>query len=129
VRLFATVALSDLAARRKVYPEAMNKPSERPAPGSTCALDDDALGDRIVEWRTLADRATSVEREGDIARLVLPSGPDLVAAAARLCVAETACCATTRFTIEIGSTQVVLTASAQGAPELLETLFPPELRR
>ncbi len=107
----------------------MNKPSERPAPRSTCALDDDGLGDRIVEWRTLAARATSVQREGDIARLVLPSDPDLVAATARLCVAETACCATTRFTIEIGRAQVVLTASAQGAPELLETLFPAERRR
>jgi hypothetical protein len=123
------VALSDPATRPKVYPEAMDKPSERLAPRSTCALDDDALGDRIVEWRMLADRATSVEREGDVARLVLPRDPDLVAATARLCVAETACCATTHFTIEIGSAQVVLTASAQGTPELLETLFPAELSR
>ena len=48
----------------------------------------------------------------------------MIANLARLCVAETACCAQTRFVIEINTEEVTLTAEAPGTPELLEALFP-----
>jgi MerR family transcriptional regulator, copper efflux regulator len=89
----------------------------------TCTLDDDALSGRIGEWAALAAAAISVERDGDIFRLVLPADPEHVAAAARLCASETACCVTTRFVLEIGGDGVVLTAQAPGTPGLIETLF------
>jgi hypothetical protein len=57
-------------------------------------------------------------------RLVLPAGPDMVAAAAGLCAAETACCDQTRFILEVAAGQVILTAAAPGAPGLLDALFP-----
>ncbi len=95
----------------------------------TCTLDADALRGRIADWRALSATAKSVERHGDTVRLVLPADPEHVASAARLCASETACCATTRFTLEIGVDRVVLTAEAPGTPGLVETLFPQAARR
>ena len=50
--------------------------------------------------------------------------PVVVANLARLSAAETACCAQTRFVIEVSAEQVTLTAEAPRTPELLEALFP-----
>jgi MerR family transcriptional regulator, copper efflux regulator len=88
-----------------------------------CSLDGEALTSRIAEWKTLAARAVSVEHAGDTLRLGLPADPDLLATAARLCAAETACCPTTSFILEIRTDQAVLVARAAGSPGLLETLL------
>jgi MerR family transcriptional regulator, copper efflux regulator len=88
-----------------------------------CTLDRDALVSRLGEWRALAAAATSAEPAGDGVRLVLPPEPDLVAAAARLCAAETACCDQTRFLLEVTAGQVTLTARAPGAPGLVEAMM------
>jgi DNA-binding transcriptional MerR regulator len=89
-----------------------------------CSLNQDALTARIGQWQALAAEATAVERAANIVRLILPADPDTVAAAAALCAAETACCAQTRFRLEITASQVTLTAEAPGSPDLLGILFP-----
>jgi hypothetical protein len=43
---------------------------------------------------------------------------------AALCAAETACCAGTRFVLEVTAGQVILTAQAPGTPGLLDMLVP-----
>lgn len=89
-----------------------------------CTLDREALVSRLDEWRALAAAATSAEQAGDGVRLVLPPEPDLAAAAARLCAAETTCCDQTRFLLEVSAGQVTLTARAPGAPGLIEAMLP-----
>jgi len=98
-----------------------------PGPGTGpwgCTLNHDALAARVGQWQALAAEATSVQRAGDIVRLVLPAGPDAVTAAAALCAAEAACCAQTRFRLEITAGQLALTAEAPDSPGLLDILFP-----
>lgn len=109
--------------------ELTTEPEHSPAPPRMCSLDDEALSERIDEWRTLAATAMSMEHDGHTVRLVLAAEPDLVAAAAALCAAETACCATTRFAMEIAADRVILTARAPGSPSLLDVLFPAEACR
>jgi hypothetical protein len=58
---------------------------------------------------------------------VATEAAELIAAAARLCAAGTACCRPVRFLLEIAAEAVVLTAWAPTAPGLLETLFPEDL--
>jgi DNA-binding transcriptional MerR regulator len=89
-----------------------------------CSLSSDELATRIGQWRGLAASATSVEHTGDTARLLLPASPELIAAAAALSVAETACCAQTRFVMDVTASQVVLTIQAPGSADLLATLLP-----
>jgi hypothetical protein len=72
----------------------------------------------------VAGAATSVERATGTVRLVLPADPDLIVRVAELCAAETACCAQSRFLLEVTAGQVTLTAEAAGMPGLLDTLFP-----
>lgn len=93
--------------------------------GRMCSLDDEALSERIGEWRALAATARSVEHDGDTVRLVVRAEPGRVADVARLCAAETACCTAVRFLLDIGDGRAVVTARAPGAPGLLEALFPP----
>jgi DNA-binding transcriptional MerR regulator len=109
--------------------ELTTEPVESPALSWTCSLDDEGLIERIDEWRTLAARATSIHHDADTVRLVLAAEPDLVAIAAALCLAETHCCATTSFAMEIGTDRVVLTVRAPSAPGLLDALFPTEVCR
>lgn len=89
-----------------------------------CSLDSDALTARIGQWRQVAASVTSVEHAGDTVRLFLPPSPDMIAAAAALSVAESACCAQTRFLLEVTASQVTLIVEAPGSAGLLETLFP-----
>jgi hypothetical protein len=96
----------------------------RVAAGLTCSLGSDALAARIGQWKAVAAEAASAERAGGTVRLVLPAGPDMITAVARLCAAETACCTQTRFLLEITAGQATLTAEAPGAPGLLDMLFP-----
>ncbi len=105
------------------------EPAEASTIRWTCTLDDDARSGRIGEWRALAATALSVKRDADTVRVVLPADPERVAIVARLCAAETACCATTRFVLDIGADGVVLAAEAPGTPGLLDTLFPEAARR
>jgi DNA-binding transcriptional MerR regulator len=89
-----------------------------------CTLDSDALAARLGEWRALARAAASAERAGGGVRLVLPASPEVIAAAAGLCAAETACCAQTRFVLEITAGGAILTAEAPGAPGLADVMIP-----
>lgn len=89
-----------------------------------CTLEPAALVSRLGEWRALAAAATSVEHADGTVRLVLPTEPDVVAAAAALCAAETGCCDQTRFRLEISAGQVTLTAEAPGVPGLVEAMIP-----
>jgi MerR family transcriptional regulator, copper efflux regulator len=89
-----------------------------------CTLDPAALVSRLSEWRALAAAATSVEHADDAVRLTLPAEPAVVASAAALCAAETACCNQTRFLLEVTAGQVTLTARAPGAPGLVEAMIP-----
>jgi len=98
-------------------------PSVGAATSCACTLDHHAQELRITEWQALTNAATHVRVAGDTARLVLPADPQHVATAARLCAAETACCANTRFVLEINGDEVVLTAEAPGAPGVVQALF------
>jgi DNA-binding transcriptional MerR regulator len=89
-----------------------------------CSLDSDALASRIGQWRALAATATSVKRTSGTVRLVLPADPDMAAAVARLCAAETACCAQTRFLLEVTADQVILTVEDPGTSGLPGIQFP-----
>lgn len=89
-----------------------------------CSLEADELGVRIAEWRALGAAATSLERVDDTVRLVFDADPMRSATVARLCAAETACCTQTRFTMEIETGYITLTAEAPDAPGLLDALFP-----
>lgn len=89
-----------------------------------CTLGPVALVSRLGEWRALAAAATSVEHGGGTVRLVLPTEPEVVAAAAALCAAETGCCDQTRFVLEISAGRVTLTAEAPGTPGLVEAMIP-----
>lgn len=96
-----------------------------PDPGPEgCSLGNDALASRVGQWREVAAAATSVEHTSDTARLAFPPGPEMIAAVAALCVAETGCCAQTRFLMDITASQVTLTVEAPGSADLLDTLFP-----
>lgn len=98
-----------------------------PEPGLRgCSLGRDALASRLSEWQALAATATSVSRDGSTVRLVLPGGPDPLAAVAALCAAETECCTQTRFRLDITAQQVTLTVEA---PDLLDVLFPADGRQ
>jgi len=101
--------------------------SHEAAPGGKlegCSLDSDALAARIGQWQQMASTATSAEHVGDTVRLVLPPGPDMIATAAALCAAETACCPQTRFLLDVTAGQLTLTIEAHGTAGLLEALFP-----
>jgi MerR family transcriptional regulator, copper efflux regulator len=88
-----------------------------------CTLEPAALVARLDQWRALAAAATSVVPAGGAVRLALPAEPDVVAAAAALCAAETACCDQTRFLLEVTAGRVTLTAEAPGAPGLVEAMI------
>ena len=92
-----------------------------------CSLGSDALATRIGQWRALAAAATSVERTAGNVRLALPAGPDIAAAAAGLCAAETACCAQTRFLLEVTADRMILTVEDPGTSGLLDILFPADV--
>jgi MerR family copper efflux transcriptional regulator len=92
-----------------------------------CSLDQDALTARINEWREVLASALSVTRTAESVQLVITDGPDVVAKVAALCAAEAACCAPTRFVMEITTDQVVLSVTAPDAPRLLDALFPAEV--
>ena len=96
-----------------------------------CSLDSDALAAGTGQWRALAAAATSMERGSGTAWLMLPAGPEMIAAVAALCAAETACCPHARFVLEVTAGQVTVTVEAPSATGLLDTLFPastPSLR-
>jgi DNA-binding transcriptional MerR regulator len=94
-----------------------------PAPWG-CSLDSDALASRTAQWRALAAAATSIERGSGTARLAPPADPEMIAAVAALCAAETACCPHARFLLEVTAGQVILAVEASGATGLLDMLFP-----
>jgi hypothetical protein len=89
-----------------------------------CSLDGGALASRIGQWQEVAAAATSVEHTGGTVRLVLPPSPGMIAAVAALSVAETACCAQTRFLLDVTASQVTLTVEAAGRAGLPGALFP-----
>jgi hypothetical protein len=97
--------------------------AEAPGPWG-CTLDRGELVTRIGQWRALAAAATSTERTAGAVRLVLPADPEMIATVTALCAAEAACCAQTRFRLDITAGQLSLTAEAPGAPGLLDALFP-----
>jgi hypothetical protein len=72
----------------------------------------------------VAAAATSAGHADDTVRLALPATPEMIATAAALCAAETACCTQTRFALEFTAGQLTLTAQAPGSPGLLDTLLP-----
>lgn len=88
-----------------------------PAPGPTCSidgcsLDEAALADRLNQWRALAATATAAERDGDTFRLTL--GVAALPVIAELIAAESDCCPTSRFALEVAAGQVHLTAEIPG---------------
>ena len=108
-------------------------PGQTPAdpPPWGCSLDSGALASRTAQWRALAAAATSTERGSGTARLMLPADPEMIAAVAALCAAETACCPHARFLLEVTAGHMILTVEAPSTTGLLDTLFPastPSLR-
>jgi hypothetical protein len=89
-----------------------------------CSLGVEELGVRVAEWRAVAATSVSSEHIGGGVRLVFKADPLLIAHLARLCAAETACCAQMRFVVEIDAATVTLTAEAPSTPGLLDALFP-----
>ena len=89
-----------------------------------CSLSPDALEHRLGEWRSWADAATSIERNGSTVRLTFDADPDTVGALARLCAAETSCCPSVRFALDISEVGLVVTASSPGDAGLVGALFP-----
>jgi hypothetical protein len=62
---------------------------------------------------------------------MLPADPEMIAAVAALCAAETACCPHARFLLEVTAGHMILTVEAPSTRGLLDTLFPastPSLR-
>jgi hypothetical protein len=79
-------------------------------------------------WTRLAAAATSVERGSGTARLMLPADPEMIAAVAAPCAAETACCPHARVLLEVTAGQVILAVEAPSTTGLLDTLFPASTR-
>jgi hypothetical protein len=88
-----------------------------PAPGPSCSidgcsLDEAALADRLKAWRALAATAAAAERDGDTMRLTLEVAA--LPVIAELIAAESDCCPTSRFTLEVAAGQALLTAEIPG---------------
>jgi hypothetical protein len=112
-RVFEESAVDELAfiSREADLDLAPGQTSAGPAPWG-CSLDSDALASQTAQWRALAAAATSVERGSGTARLMLPADPEMIAAVAALCAAETACCPHARFLLEVTAGHVILAMQA-----------------
>jgi hypothetical protein len=55
-------------------------------------------------------------RGSGTARLMLPADPEMIAAVAAMCAAETACCPHARFLLEVTAGQVILAVEAARIP-------------
>jgi MerR family copper efflux transcriptional regulator len=75
--------------------------SEAPA---ACSLDADQLDERLAQWRRVLSNASGSEGT----HLTFPPTPSVVGELAELCAAETRCCPSFIFTLEITSSAVVL---------------------
>jgi len=90
--------------------------------------------DADIQKAMVERRPLSVRKGSGI--LLIQSGaemadPEMIAAVAALCAAETACCPHARFLLEVTAGQVILAVEAPSTPGLLDTLFPastPSLR-
>jgi MerR family transcriptional regulator, copper efflux regulator len=100
---------------------------DRTAPSAEpwgCSLEPDALASRIGQWQEVVAAAVSVEHTSGSVRLALPANPDMIATAARLCLAETACCPQAKFWLEVTARHIVLTVEAPPGDKMLAILHP-----
>ncbi|MEO7571542.1 MAG: MerR family transcriptional regulator [Acidimicrobiales bacterium] len=108
-------------ARPHVAVSVSAKPTESPI---ACTLDRDAMPDRLAEWQTLLDQATSRER-GPNGALRVGFAADLpLGELARLVTAEQGCCSFFSFTITVDQRGVGLEVGApEGADDIVAALF------
>ncbi len=85
--------------------------------GAACTLDSEAMRDRLVAWRQLRDRATSVEEMQGGMRLALPAD-EPIDDVIRLVAAESECCSFYRFTVTVdaGGRFLEIDAGTNGGP-------------
>ncbi|MHB2008194.1 MAG: MerR family transcriptional regulator [Candidatus Dormibacteria bacterium] len=81
------------------------------------------LVERIDDVHEQLGELSALERRLTTVRVTMKADATRTATLARLCAAETACCAQTHSVMEIGDGQVTLSIEAKGAPELLDALF------
>ncbi len=108
-------------ATERVAVSLMAQPSE---PLVACTLDAEAMPDRLAEWQSLLDQATSRERTIDGAlRVAFPADISL-AELARLVAAEQGCCAFFSFNITVDPRGIGLEVNAPaGTDEIVAGLF------
>ncbi len=109
---------------RRSITELMVLPSTQGgALGACCSLDTAELEERVAAWRTLRDRAASVESLDNGVRLHLR--PDeRMDEVARLVALESECCGFYRFTIEVsGRERSVAVDAGPGGGEAVAALL------
>lgn len=84
-----------------------------PLPGASCTLDESDRAARLAEFDLLLDSARGgLERPAPTRlRVELKPAPAVAAEAARLAMAETACCSFFTFVLEVSSDRLVLDVS------------------
>jgi DNA-binding transcriptional MerR regulator len=87
---------------------------------ATCSLSSDARHDRIAEWQDVLAMATRVDRHTEKTVAVFDSSETLTGRLAALCAAETVCCPSLTFTMEIAPAS--LTVTMGGGPGKLRPL-------
>lgn len=89
-----------------------------------CTLDGGQIIERMTEWQSLLERATSRTRLEDGISIVFPGDPDLAAALAAAAAAEQKCCSFYRFALHITTGGVSLKVTApQDAQPMLASIF------
>lgn len=83
-------------------------------PGTPCTLSASEAEERVARWERLAALAQHQERHGDQVRICFPAAADLAAELAGLCAAETRCCPSLHFTLEVSPAATVLMVSPAG---------------
>ncbi len=95
--------------------------ADRSPAAAVCSLGQQAQQHRLLEWRrTLAGAVNASAVDGEV-RAVFDPSTEAAVELARLCAAETACCPSFTFHLDITSAAVVLTVA--GDEELTAGLF------
>ena len=120
----ATAAPGPLADRRTFVPLTRGHAAVVEEPVVACSLEAGAVPDRISDWQALVARATGREPTASGITLVFPASQELVAEAARLAVAEQACCTFFTFVLRMTAGQVRLEVYApEAAADVVAAMF------